>query len=394
MRTTDSNHLKQKRLPNGRFAPKDATTHPTIGKYPVHNNPTVPVTKLVLENTSLVPFVKEEPLVNHIALVIDESGSMGGIRSETHNQINNLLRTISHNAKVTGQKTTVTIVRLGSSRGNVYTQCKFVDSNNAEFNDYNPYGSTPLFQALSEAIDTLEGSPDSSKKNVSFLVMTITDGEENASGINYNSIFIRSKIDRTQSTDRWTYTFLMPPGKKSKFVSTFGIPEGNCREWESTNAGVQLAGHTTQQGVTHYYTARSLGETNICSFYSDLSKVDVKNVRNNLTDIQDKVKSYKVEKETEIRTFVEEKSGCPYKIGSAFYQLTKPETIQSNKQILVKEKNSSSVYGGFDSRKVLGFPEGKNLRITPGNHANWDLFVESNSTNRKLVRGTSILILK
>ena len=95
--------------------------------------------------------------------------------------------------------------------------------------------------------------------------------------------------------------------------------------------------------------------------------------------------------EFEIRPFVE-RSGYTYVKGNAFYQLTKDENaVQPYKEILLREKNKQIIYGGDGARKLIGLQEKLTVAVQPGNHANWDIFVQSTSVNRKLVRGTTLL---
>lgn len=392
MRVTDQNHLNQKRLPNGRFAPKNPSQN-VASPGPINPtvvNPPLPVTKLVAGIVGPVP--APEPLVNHVAIVIDRSSSMAGLMGTVRTELNNLLDSIRKNANLTGQPTTVSLYSFANEVTPLYFGVP-INSVRNEANNLTAWGSTALFDGVGDAIEALTAREDSSKQNVSFLVMVLTDGEENVSR-RHNAATFSRLLNTVQGTNRWTVSFLLPPGKKASFCRSFGVPEGNCREWEATTQGLQIASHTTQQGVTHYYQTRSLGGSSTKSFYTDLANVTPTQLQNNLQDIQDKVKVLTVEKETEIRPFVEEKTGKPYSLGTAFYQLTKPEKVQAGKQILVKEKTGSAVYGGYDARTVLGIPQGQDLRITPGNHANFDVFVQSTSTNRKLVRGTKLIVMK
>jgi hypothetical protein len=121
---------------------------------------------------------------------------------------------------------------------------------------------------------------------------------------------------------------------------------------------------------------------------SDLTSKDLKTT---LDNIADKVKTWTVPAETEIRPFVEQKTGLPYQAGSVFYQLTKPEKVQDTKKLLIQEKNSKAMYAGNEARTLLGLPTGVDCKVKPGNHANFDLFVQSTSVNRKLVRGTKLV---
>lgn len=79
--------------------------------------------------------------------------------------------------------------------------------------------------------------------------------------------------------------------------------------------------------------------------------------------------------------------------GAAFYQLTKAEkNVQSWKYILIRRKGSGEVYAGReDVRRMLGLPVGVDVGVNPGNHGDYDIFVQSASVNRKLVRGTDVV---
>jgi len=157
---------------------------------------------------------------------------------------------------------------------------------------------------------------------------------------------------------------------------------------------MQDASQAVSTGISSYYTNRSSGQRSVKDFFvTDLSKVAPMTVQKTLEDIRNKVNIWTVPHECEIRIFCEEKSKQTYKKGNAFYQLMKTETVQSYKQIILIEKGKDAVYAGEDARKILGLPAG-NVKVKPGNHANWDIFVQSTSVNRKLVRGTSVVYLK
>lgn len=51
-------------------------------------------------------------------------------------------------------------------------------------------------------------------------------------------------------------------------------------------------------------------------------------------------------------------------------------------------------WSGMPGRALVGLPtDGVTYsKVNPGNHANYDIFVKSNSVNRKLVRGTTLLV--
>ena len=78
-------------------------------------------------------------------------------------------------------------------------------------------------------------------------------------------------------------------------------------------------------------------------------------------------------------------------IGSAFYQLTKPERVQGHKAICIREKHSGKVYSGDAARDLLGVPKGGEIKLYPGKVGNFDVFIQSTSVNRNLLPGTEVL---
>jgi hypothetical protein len=103
------------------------------------------------------------------------------------------------------------------------------------------------------------------------------------------------------------------------------------------------------------------------------------------------VKFMSVNIKSEIKPFCEQNTGQPYVIGRAFYQLMKRETIQDHKQIMIRNKKSHETYAGVEARNILGFPQFGEIKVHPGNHGNWDIFVQSTSVNRHLLPGTAVI---
>lgn len=92
----------------------------------------------------------------------------------------------------------------------------------------------------------------------------------------------------------------------------------------------------------------------------------------------------------------------PFERGSGYYQLTKSELIQQNKEVLAMDISSGQVFKSPDWRIFLNLPvQGgqcwqptgrQDVRIDPKVHPNYTFFVQSTSHNRKLVVGTKFLV--
>ena len=64
-----------------------------------------------------------------------------------------------------------------------------------------------------------------------------------------------------------------------------------------------------------------------------------------------------VDSNTDIKSFVEN-TGARFKKGMGFYELTKSETIQENKEVVLRDKVSGDMFTGKDARGLIGIPYG------------------------------------
>ena len=329
----------------------------------------------------------------------DHSGSMRSIRKAAARDYNSNIEAIRNASLQQGQDSVVSVVESGygstSSVRRVITNSSVTALIPILESDYTADGNgTPLFDSVGELIEIFEAVPDKDDKEVSFLVMVITDGEENASR-KYNADSISRKIRQLQSTDRWTFVFRVPRGMKRHLVR-MGIEEGNILEWDQTERGVKAASAATNEAFTEYFTARSAGATSTKKFYADLSKVSSEDVKAALIDISANVTMWPVgsaDHDSEIRPFVESRlGGKPYLKGAAFYQLVKTEpTVQDHKQIVIRDKTTNAIYGGDAARQMLGLPTYGNIRLAPDKNGKFDIFIQSTSVNRKLAMGTNLV---
>lgn len=100
-----------------------------------------------------------------------------------------------------------------------------------------------------------------------------------------------------------------------------------------------------------------------------------------------------VDSEIAISDFVRN-TGALYKKGKGFYSLTKAETIQENKEVVLVDKVTGDMFSGDEARNLIGVPFGQRDRINPRTLSaakDWNIFVQSTSINRKLMPKTQFL---
>lgn len=91
-----------------------------------------------------------------------------------------------------------------------------------------------------------------------------------------------------------------------------------------------------------------------------------------------------------IREFVQT-NGLVFQPGRGFYQLTKTETIQDHKEVVLREDRTGDLYTGSRARQLLGLPEHGSQRTKPIVPDGYTAFIQSTSYNRKLIGGTEFL---
>ena len=342
---------------------------------------------------------------NYIGISRDHSGSMSGIARAAARDYNSKIASIREATLSQNQDTIVSVVECGY--GNTDRVRRDVINSNVTAlqplaeSGYQANGrGTPLWDSVGELIEMFESVPDASNKDVSFLVMAITDGQENASR-KYSAKMLAEKIRQLTYTDRWTFIFRCPRGEGRRIASALGIPEGNIQEWDQTERGVELAARRDAEAFTQYFTSRSLGATSTTKFYANLDEKSFEQAKAAMVDISGEVMLWPVssaENDAMIRDFVEKKlrmAGDKDAVmlkGAAFYQLTKTEpSVQDYKKIVIRDKKTNALYGGDAARQALGLPSYGDVRLAPGSHPSFDIFIQSTSVNRKLSAGTHVV---
>lgn len=327
----------------------------------------------------------------YIGIARDHSGSMGGLAKAAMKDYNLNVESIQNAAKKHNIETIVSVVEFGNPHVNRVVVNSPIDKLKP-ISFYQVNGGTPMLDAVGDLVNIFENMPDRDDPNVSFLIMIVTDGEENQSR-NWNWNYAVRRIQELQNTNRWTITFRIPKGHYKNQLVRFGLPAENILEWETTEQGMELASVQTQNATSNFYESRSRGVTGTRNFYANLNDVKPQDVRNDLVAITAKCKVWSVKKADQIKAFCEK--NLPKKEdwvkGAAFYQLTKSESVQAYKKFLIRTKKSGAIYGGYDARQMLGLPKDKEVKLVPGDHGEFDIFVQSTSVNRKLVPGTEVI---
>lgn len=102
-----------------------------------------------------------------------------------------------------------------------------------------------------------------------------------------------------------------------------------------------------------------------------------------------------VDENCDIKGFVT-KNGIEFKKGRGFYELSKVETVQQYKEIIMQDRETGEMFVGSQVREKLGLqPQtekgGVNEKLYAKDAKEFRIFVQSTSVNRKLIAGTTFL---
>jgi hypothetical protein len=331
-------------------------------------------------------------LVNHIVFVVDRSGSMRALEREVVTVFDGQIAHLARRSRELDQETRATVYLFDDT-----VDCLFYDKDVLRLpslaDHYRDRGrQTALLDASIKALDDLALTPELYGDHA-FLVYVLTDGQENHSA---RGAAAALKRKLAALPDHWTVAVMVPDQAGVFEAKRFGFPPANVAVWSTTAAGLTEAGETMRRATESFMTARASGTrgtTNL--FLVDATKLTAAVVNTNLRRLdpaQYELLAVTDRDDPEIAGFVEDRTRRPYVKGSAYYQLTKPEEIQPQKDVVVVHRRTGTAHAGPDARQLIGLPDGFTVKVAPASSPDYDVFVQSTSVNRKLVAGTRLLV--
>lgn len=331
--------------------------------------------------------------INHIVFVVDNSGSMSHLSDTTVEVFDKQIKFLAHRSKELNQETRASVYLFGES-----VKCLIYDmdvmrvpSLRGYYKADEPY--TALLDATLKSVEDLKKTPELYGDH-SFLIYVLTDGQNNVN----NYLATRVAKELNSLPNNWTAAVLVPDQSGVYEAKKFGFPAQNIQVWSTTKDGIKEVGDVMTKATENFMQARSTGQRSTKSLFNlDISNLSSKVVKQALQELGSK--DYELfpvafrKPKMPIKDYVESWTKEDYRKGSAYYQITKPETIQGYKQICIQDKLNGKVYTGLNARSLLGLPNHE-IKVTPADYGKYDIFVQSTSTNRLLVNGTKLIVMK
>jgi von Willebrand factor type A domain-containing protein len=326
--------------------------------------------------------------INHMAFVVDASSSMSGLSDATIKVFDNQIAHLARRSKEMEQETRVSVYFFASD-----VTCIIFDKDVLRLPSlrglYHAGGNTALIDGAVKSIEDLETTSQIYGDH-SFLIFVLTDGEENNSNSDAEDLSKKLK----SLPDNWTLAVLVPNSTGVFEAKKAGFPANNIDIWDPSAKGIIEAGEKLKRVTESYMEGRKAGVRGTKSLFRvDISSLSSKKVNDNLDSLKGhEFQAVDLKKDGTIRDVVEKATKKDYVKGSSFYQLTKPEMVQSYKKIAIRNKVSGFVYVGDKARSFLGLPD-SDAKIRPEDLGKFDVFVQSTSVNRRLIAGTTLLII-
>lgn len=184
----------------------------------------------------------------HIAIVLDRSGSMEPIRKATVDSVNSYLTEAKGDAKLA--EGTVDIMIFDSASIDTIRSTEVAKVALLSEEDYQPRGSTPLYDAIGRGIDRL----DQAKPDRAILVI-VTDGYENASSKHTNAS-IKELITAKQAAG-WLVVFLGAGLDVAAQGAALGVNVGTVASYAKSAAGMQNMASSVRSMSSAYAGAAS-----------------------------------------------------------------------------------------------------------------------------------------
>lgn len=329
--------------------------------------------------------------INHIVLVLDESGSMHPHRSELVKVADAQIKHLADRSQHLDQETRVTIYTFSNTvRCIIYDKDVLRLPSIAQY--YNPNGGTALIDATMQAVDDLAMTPEKYGDHA-FLMYVLSDGEENSSRA-FRAVHLAERLKRLP--DHWTVAALVPNAIGMHDAKRVGFPAANVAIWSATSEhGIEEVGKTIKDATERFMVARASGVRGTHTlFATGEDKVNSTTIKAaGLKPVApSKYDLIPVIHDEAIKDFVEGTCGLKFKLGRYYYQLMKTETIQPQKDVAILEVATGKIYNGKQARDLIGLPDVQ-VRAKPDPNKKYVTFVQSTAPNRKLIAGTKLLIL-
>lgn len=200
--------------------------------------------------------IKNKNNIVDVVFILDRSGSMGGLESDTIGGFNSMLE---KQRKLEG-KAYITTVLFDDQYELLHDRVNISKINNITEKEYFVRGSTALLDAIGKTIAKEKAIQDTlgeNEKADKVLFVIITDGLENASR-EYSSTTVKKLIEAQKEKYGWEFLFLGANIDAIETANTIGISAERAVNYKSDSIGTKKNYDTLNKAVEEVRSGKDL----------------------------------------------------------------------------------------------------------------------------------------
>lgn len=207
----------------------------------------------------------------YIALVIDRSGSMMNLHKQTVDGINEQFNVYRRDGDGGGD-THISLIQFDDQIDTVFDGLAPSELVNWEDKDFQPRGSTAMYDGVWAAINNLKAKEETD--DTGYLICVISDGYENASK-EITQETLSKEIKRLQETGKWTFSYMLANQDIHQVSAALNVPVSNFVAYAGSSVGASATWTANSTSTSDYFSARNAGNLSSTAFFSDKQRDEV-----------------------------------------------------------------------------------------------------------------------
>lgn len=208
----------------------------------------------------------------HITLVLDRSGSMESVKTDTIGSFNSFLKEQKKNPK----KCTFTMVQFDNEYEVLQDFAVLKKVKNLDDKTFVPRGMTALFDAVGRTMNEVGQKLAAMKEEERperVLFVILTDGEENSSK-EFTQSQINDMIKHQTDMYNWNFIFLGANQDAINAANQIGIKSGNAMTFCANSLGITATMESLNASITSYRSMSSDTYSSANIYYNAFTDAD------------------------------------------------------------------------------------------------------------------------
>lgn len=196
--------------------------------------------------------------LTELVFILDKSGSMGGLETDTIGGYNSMLE----KQKSVDGECHITTVLFDNNYELLHDRIDIKAVSSISDKEYAVGGSTALLDAIGRTIHKIGNAQKHTADDYraeKVMLIIITDGEENSS-CEYSADMVKAQIERQKKNHGWEFIFLGANIDAVETAGRFGISADRAQNYHADGEGVELNFRVMSEAVATFRECASMPE--------------------------------------------------------------------------------------------------------------------------------------